>query len=123
MNVLYIILTVVATLVSSIVPSIIKIVTLAKAKNNAQTTASSELAQNAINAEVKRLVENAEVYWAAIDKLLKANNSGTAGGIKKRDVVQALRVFCLERGYAWDDAKMDEAIEREVAFSKVVNAK
>lgn len=121
--IIYLIISVVASLATALIPSLIKIVKLAKEKDRATTTASSEQAQNAINAEVKKLVENAEVYWAEIDKLLKANKCGTAGSVKKRDVVQALRVFCLENGYAWNNAAMDELIEREVAFTNAVNAK
>ena len=30
---------------------------------------------------------------------------------------------CLEKGFAWNEAEMDKAIEDEVAFTKSVNAK
>ena len=123
MQTLYIIVSIAATLVTTFVPSIIALVKALKAKNSAQTTASSEQATNAINAEVKRLVQNAEISLEAIDKILKANNSGTAGKMKKRDVVMELKTFCLENGYAWNDAEMNELIEKEVAYTKAVNAK
>ena len=116
------IVTVVATLLTSLVPSIIALVNLVKAKKAAQTEAEQERAKNAIAAEIKRLVENAEVSFKSIDALLKQRNE-SAGPMKKRDVVIALKAFCLENGFAWDDAKMNEAIEAEVAFTKAVNAK
>ena len=85
--------------------------------------AKAEQAKNAISAEIKKLVANAEVTFEAWDKSLKASGTGTAGGMKKRDVVMALKTFCLEKGYAWNEAEMNEAIEAEVAFTKAVNAK
>lgn len=86
-------------------------------------TAKAEQAKNAINAEIKKLVANAEVTYEAWDKSLKASGTGTAGNMKKRDVVMALKTFCLENGFAWNEAEMDKAIEEEVAFTKSVNAK
>lgn len=86
-------------------------------------TAKAAQAKNAINAEIKKLVANAEVTFEAWDKSLKASGTGTAGNMKKRDVVMALKTFCLEKGFAWDEKAMDEAIEAEVAFTKSVNAK
>lgn len=85
--------------------------------------AKAEQAKNAINAEIKKLVANAEVTFEAWDKSLKASGTGTAGNMKKRDVVMALKTFCLEKGYAWNEAEMNDAIEAEVAFTKAVNAK
>ena len=116
------IIAIVATLVTTLVPSIIALCKAIKAKKNATTEADAEKAKNAITAEIKRLVANAEVSFAAIDKMLKQQN-GSAGAMKKRDVVIALKAFCLENGYAWDNAAMDAAIEDEVAFTKTVNAK
>ena len=85
--------------------------------------AKAELAKNEITAEIKKLVANAEVTYEAWNKSLKASGAGTAGQMKKRDVITALKNFCLEKGYAWDETEMDEAIEAEVAFTKTVNAK
>lgn len=123
MEIVRTILAIVATLVTTLVPSIIALVNAIKEKKTAQSVADSEHAQNAIYTEIKRLVENAEIAFAEIDKLMKANNIGTAGSMKKHNVVMELKAFCLEHGYAWDDAKMDAAIENEIAFSKTVNAK
>ena len=85
--------------------------------------AKAEQAKNAISAEIKKLVANAEDTFEAWDKTLKASGTGTAGNMKKRDVVMALKTFCLENGYAWNETEMNEAIEAEVAFTKAVNAK
>lgn len=89
----------------------------------AGNVAKAETAKNAITAEIKKLVANAEVTYDAWDKSLKASGSGTAGAMKKRDVVMALKTFCLENGFAWHEEEMNEAIEAEVAFTKAVNAK
>ena len=85
--------------------------------------AKAEQAKNEINAEIKKLVANAEVTFEAWDKSLKASGTGTAGSMKKRDVIMALKTFCLEKGFEWNEAEMDEAIEAEVAYTKSVNAK
>ena len=122
MEKLQIIISIAATLVTTLIPSVVALWKAIKAKRAAQTEAAAEKAQNAINAEIKRLVAGAEVSFEAIDKLLKAQHQ-TAGPMKKRDVVSNLKTFCLENGFGWDDAAMDKAIEDEVAFTKVVNAK
>jgi hypothetical protein len=117
-----IIISIAATLLGTLIPSAIALWTQIKAKRNAKTEAEAEKAKNAINAEIKRLVAGAEVSFEAIDKLLK-NQNQTAGPMKKRDVISNLKTFCLENGYGWVDAEMDKAIEDEVAYTKVVNAK
>ena len=122
MEIVRTIITIVATLITTLVPSAIALYKAIKAKQTAQTVAAAEQAQNAINTEIKRLVANAEVSFSAIDAMLKSQG-GTAGAMKKRDVVIALKAFCLENGYAWDDTEMNRAIEDEVAFTKAVNAK
>lgn len=119
---LQILVSIAATFVTTLVPSVIALWKLIKAKKNAKTEAEKEKAQNAINAELKRLVANAEVTFAPIDLLLKAQGD-SAGSMKKRDVIANLKTFCLENGFAWDDETMDKAVEDEVAYTKVVNAK
>ena len=122
-----IMISIAATLASTFVPSIvvscIKISRLNKAKANAQTDAEMHKAENAIKDEARKLVAGAEVGLANIDKLLKTANCGTAGALKKHDAKRDLKVFCLENGIPWDDEKMDEVIEKEIEFSKTVNAK
>lgn len=117
-----ILLSVAVTFVTTVVPSAIALWKSIKAKKNAKTEAEKERAKNAIATELKRLVENAEVTFAPIDRLLKAQNQ-SAGSMKKRDVIANLKTFCLENGFAWDDEAMDKAIEDEVAYTKAVNSK
>lgn len=123
METLHIIVSVAATLVTTLVPSIIKIAKLAKDKRNAQTEAEAEKAKNAIKTEAQKLVASVEVDLAPIDKLLKSNASGTAGSMKKRDAFRDLKVFCLENGHRVDDDTLNAAIENEIEFSNIVNAK
>lgn len=80
-------------------------------------------ALNAILTETKRLVAEAEVMFAPTDALHKSNGSGTAGGLKKSYVINALRAYCLENGIDFTIAELDKAIEEEVAYTKTVNAK
>lgn len=122
MEKLELIIAIASTLATTLFPSIIALVKAIKAKHHAKTEAEAAKAENAINAELKRLVANAEVSFTAIDGLLKAQHQ-SAGPMKKRDVITNLKTFCLENGYAWDEAAMDAAIEAEVAYTKVVNAK
>ncbi len=122
METIYIIISIVATLVTTLLPSIIALINACKAKHNAKTEAEAEKAKNAINAEIKNLVANAEVSFADIDKILKSQNR-SAGRMKNRDVIVNLKAFCLENGYAWDDEAMKKAVEDEVAYTKTVNAK
>ena len=122
METIRIIITVAATLVTTFVPSIVALIKAIKDKKAAKTEAEAEKAKNAIAVEIKNLVQNAETSFAAIDKVLKSQGS-TAGPMKKRDVVIALKAFCLENGYAWNDEEMNAAVEKEVAFTKSVNAK
>ncbi len=123
METFHIIVSIAATLVTTLVPSIIKIVMLAKDKRNAQTEAEAEKAKNAIRTEAQKLVASVEVDLAPIDKLLKNNNSGTAGSMKKRDAFRDLKVFCLENGHHVDDDTLNAVIEKEIEFSNIVNAK
>ena len=111
---LYYALTALAGL-STTIPFIIKLF-------KARTVAEKAQAANAIITETKRLVAEAEATYREIDAMMKRTNS-SAGGLKKAYVVNALKAFCLENGYAWNAAEMDEAIESEVAYTKTVNAK
>ncbi len=85
--------------------------------------AKAEAAKNAIQAEIKKLVAEAEVTYEAWDKSLKSAGTGTAGSMKKNAVVMALKTFCLENGFVWNETEMDKAIEEEVAYTKTVNVK
>ena len=89
---------------------------------SAKRLAEKAQAANAIITETKRLVAEAEATYKEIDAMMKKTNS-SAGGLKKAYVVNALKAFCLENGYAWNATEMDEAIESEVAYTKTVNAK
>lgn len=104
------------------IPATITIVKNIKAYRSAKTEAERANAQNAIVAETKRLVAEAEVLYAETNTMLKRNNS-SAGGLKKGYVVNALKAFCLEHGYAWTAEGLDTAIEEEVAYTKTVNAR
>lgn len=105
------------------IPAALTIIKNIKAYRNAKTDAERATAENAIVAETKRLVAEAEVLYAETNALLKHNASASAGGVKKAYVTQALKTFCLEHGYSWTSEEIDAAIEAEVAYTKTVNAK
>lgn len=93
-------------------------------QERAEAEARAESAKNAIVAETKRLVAEAEATYKEIDAMMKrANPNSSAGGLKKGYVVNALKAFCLENGFAWNATEMDDAIEAEVKYTKTVNAK
>ena len=92
-------------------------------QEKAEAEARLQAAKNAIAAETKRLVAEAEKTYKEIDAMMKRNNNSTAGSLKKGYVVNALKAFCLEHGYTWNATEMDEAIEAEVAYTKTVNGK
>lgn len=98
------------------------IIAWSKAYKNGNAT-EAEKAKNAINAEIKKLVANAEVTYEAWDKSLKASGTGTAGNMKKSFVMMAIKTFCLENGFTWNEEAIDKAVEDEVAYTKTVNAK
>lgn len=105
------------------IPATHTIIKNVRAYRNAKTEAERATAENAIVAETKRLVAEAEVLYATTDALLKRDTSTSAGGVKKAYVTQALKTFCLENGYSWTSEDIDAAIEAEVAYTKTVNAK
>lgn len=123
----------ITNVVSSVVMAILAVVSSViaffkgnKAKKNGKSVVDTEAqlkeesAKNAITAEIKKLIVGAEEAYKSIDKFMKSQNS-SAGGLKKGYVLNSLKAFCLEHGYVWDDEKMNEAIEAEIAFSKSVN--
>ena len=93
-----------------------------KGKKTIKSSYEQEVAVNAINAEIERLVKTTEVAYGTIDKVLKLNNE-SAGSLKKRDVLLSLHDFCLDRGYTWDEDAMSAAIDAKVDFTKTVNSK
>lgn len=105
------------------IPATLTIIKNVKAYRAAKTEAEKANARNAIVAETKRLVAEAEVMYAPTDALHKSNGQGTAGGLKKSYVLNALRAFCYENGISFAVAELDKAIEEEVAYTKTVNAK
>lgn len=104
------------------IPFIVALVKAIKAKKAAKTEAEKEAAQNAINAQIKALVQTAEVTYKEFDKVLKGQGS-SAGVMKKQFVLTDLKSFCLENGYEWNEETASKAIDEEVAFTKTVNAK
>lgn len=112
----------IVALVTGVAALVNAVIAWYKAIKNGKT-AEAEKAKNAIASEIKKLVANAEVTYEAWDKSLKAAGTGTAGSMKKRDVVMALKTFCLENGFTWNETEMNKAIEDEVAYTKTVNAK
>ena len=103
------------------IPLIVGVVNSVKAKNRAKTEAEKAQAESAIKDELKALVRGAEQTYSTIDKILKSQGS-SAGKMKKSDVMKALKVFCLENGYSWDEESMSLAVEREVEYTKSVNS-
>ena len=109
------------TLIYGVVSLVAAIIAWVKAIKNGNT-AKAEKARNAIFAEIKRLVAEAETTYKETNIMLK-NVGSSAGSLKKDYVVTAIKAFCLENGFPWNATEMDKAIEDEVAYTKTVNAK
>jgi hypothetical protein len=119
LDILYYALTALVSLSASI-PFAIKLVKYIKAYKAAKTEAEKAQAANAIYLETKRLVAEAEKTYREIDAMLKKQGS-TAGPLKYGYVINALKAFCLENGYACELTALSDAIKEEVAHTKTVN--
>ena len=107
---------------SALIPSIIALVNNAKKYKAAKTEKEKAEARAAIGAELKALVQNAELTYKQLDLILKQQGS-SAGPMKKHDVMNALKAFCLENGYEWNEEEASKMLEDEVAYTKTVNSK
>ena len=107
---------------SALIPSLIGLINNAKKYKAAKTEKEKAEAKNGIVAEIKTLVQGAETTYKQLDLILKQQGS-SAGPMKKRDVMNALKAFCLENGFEWNEEEVSKMVEDEVAYTKTVNSK
>ena len=122
---------------TSAIPMFIKWNSARKAKNHAQ-----ELAQQAVTeadyaiaeAEKKKaqlemleqaneFITIAEITFNSFDKVLKSQNNGSAGSMKKESVLNKLQAFAFSKGYEFDSEYWSNKIDEIVSFTKSVNSK
>lgn len=105
------------------VPILIKWNMARVAKNNAKTESEKKQAQIEMAEQANQLIKNAEITFSSFDKVMKAQNNGSAGALKKESVINSLQAFAISKGYEFDSTYWSEKIDEIVAFTKQVNNK
>lgn len=105
------------------VPILIKWNMARVAKNNAKTESEKKQAQIEMSEQANQLIKNAEITFSSFDKVMKAQNNGSAGALKKESVLNNLQAFAISKGYEFDSTYWSEKIDEIVAFTKQVNNK
>jgi hypothetical protein len=76
-----------------------------------------------MNEQAKAFIQMAETSFNSFDRVLKAQNHGTAGAMKKENVLTKLQAFALSKGYDFDCEFWSNKIDEIVNFTKSVNSK
>ena len=105
------------------IPILIKWNSARKAKNNAQTEAEAKQAQLEMLEQANSFIQTAESTFSAVDTVMKAQHTGTAGALKKENVLTRLQAFALSKGFNFDVEFWSAKIDEIVAFTKSVNNK
>ena len=122
---------------TSAIPMIIKWNNARKAKKRAENVlenteneaermkaeADKKTAQLEMLEQANALIQTAETTFSAFDNVLKAQHNGTAGSLKKENVINRLQAFALSKGYEFDAEFWSAKIDEIVAFTKSVNSK
>lgn len=105
------------------IPILIKWNNARKAKLSAVTEAEKKQAQIEMLEQANAFIQTAEVTFSAFDNVMKAQHTGTAGAMKKENVMTRLQAFALSKGYEFDAEFWSTKIDEIVAFTKSVNSK
>lgn len=105
------------------IPILIKWNNARKAKNNAVTDAEAKQAQLEMLEMANAFIQTAETTFSAFDTVMKAQHSGTAGALKKENVLTRLQAFALSKGFEFDSEFWSAKIDEIVSFTKSVNSK
>lgn len=120
LNIVYIVFGVIAALIS-LIPFVLKFFRSVKNYKNAKTEAEAEKAYNDMFSAAQALIAEAEVAYAGIDGILKAQGS-TAGSMKKNLVATQLEAYAINHGYDYNAEFWSEKIDEIVKFTHTVNA-
>lgn len=120
-DILYIVYLCLAFLVGAI-PAVISFVRAAKAKHKATTAEEKDAQYKEMLDQANKLIESAEVFYDAFDKVLKTQNE-SAGPYKKESVMTKLQAYALKAGITFDSNYWSEKIDEIVALTKKVNSK
>ena len=123
MNFLYIVYVVFGIIVAliSLIPVLLKFLKSIKNYKNAKTEAEAEKAYNDMYAAAQNLIAQAEVSYAGIDGILKAQGA-SAGSMKKNLVSTQLEAYAINHGYNYDAEFWSAKIDEIVQFTHTVNA-
>lgn len=123
MNILYIVYVVIGIILAliSLIPVLLKFVKSVKRYNGAKTEAEAEKAYNDMYSAAQNLIKEAEIAYAGIDGILKAQGT-TAGSMKKNVVATQLEAYAINHGYDYDAEFWSTKIDEIVNFTHSVNA-
>ena len=116
-------LSLIITFVATFSPLVFKLGSANKARKEAETAAEKEKAYNDMFATAQELIKNAETAFAGFDAVMKQQQNGSAGAMKKKSVSTDLQAYALAHGYEYDATFWGDKIDEIVAFTREVNAK
>lgn len=126
-TILTIVSSVLGALCTTIIPLVIKLACAIKKRKlaqAAQSAAEADKLKAEANADmlsfVNGLIEEVEALYAGYDKLCKANG-GSAGPLKKDNVLTKLQAYALEKGYEFSAESWGKTIDDIVAMTRKVN--
>lgn len=109
--------------ISSAIPILMKWNKARKLKNTAISEAEKQKAHNEMLEQANSFIALAEITFDSFDKVLKDQNNGSAGSMKKESVLNKLQAFAISKGYEFDSDFWSEKIDEIVSFTKAVNRK
>lgn len=105
------------------IPMFVKWNNARKNKNNAVNESTKKQAQIEMLEQANNFIALAETTFNSFDKVLKAQNNGSAGSLKKESVLNKLQAFAISRNYEFDSEYWSAKIDEIVSFTKSVNSK
>ena len=117
-----IILYIVCGALSTGIPVTIKLIQSIKKMKRAESEVDKEAAYKDMKEQMKILIQAAEIAYEDVNKILKEKGS-SAGPIKKDSVMLKLQSYATENCYEFNPELWSEEIDKEVTFTRTVNAK
>ncbi len=104
-----------------LVSMLVSFIKLAKARKDAKTKEEKEAIEEEMKTQAKEFIQAAEIAYKDVNDLLKSKGS-SAGSIKLDSVLSKLQNLASEKNYSFDVTYWTNYINKEVAFSRNVNA-
>ena len=116
------VLAAVSTFLTTGLPAIVKFANAAKSRAAAVTEAEKRAAENDMLYHAQALIASAEQTFKSYDAVVK-QQGGSAGALKKDNVMTKLQAYAMQNGYAFDAEFWSQKVDAIVAMTKEVNAK